>query len=140
MRVVCALIVASIVCGCVSVPPASLYDELGEEAGIASILDEMLFLVSRDARTRQYFEGVDLDRLHGQLTAHLCHITGGPCQYTGADMRKAHRGLGINRAHFNVMVESLTDSLQVHSVPIPVQNRLLALLRPFYADVVEAAG
>ena len=63
-------------------------------------------------------------------------ILGGPCTYTGNDMAKVHRGLGIDRAAFNALVEDLQMAMNKHDIPFRAQNKLLAKLAPMHRDVI----
>ncbi|MEO1327634.1 MAG: group 1 truncated hemoglobin [Pseudomonadota bacterium] len=137
MVAVGVLLVCMVGCTSTHVDDQSLYLSLGERDGIAAIVDEMLFLAIEDVRTSHHFAGSDLDALHGKFTDFICELVGGGCVYDGVDMRKAHRGMGLERRDFNASVEHLIDAMQAKNVPIPAQNQLLDLLADFYADVVE---
>ena len=47
----------------------------------------------------------------------LCVATGGPCAYTGQDMKTAHTGLGINDADWDASVKHLVATLDKFHVP-----------------------
>jgi hemoglobin len=50
-------------------------------------------------------------------------------------MPAAHQGMHITEADFNALVEDLEKSMNKNEVPIPLQNRLLALLAPLLGPV-----
>ncbi len=50
-------------------------------------------------------------------------------------MEDAHKGMGIKDGDFNALVEDLQQSTNKNQVPIPTQNRLLAVLAPLQSSV-----
>lgn len=126
--------------GCASHGPraeANLYERLGGEAGIAAITEGMLARSADDPRIRDDFAEADIVHLYTMLTEHLCALTGGPCTYSGRDMRAAHVGLGLTEADFNALVENLVDAMTERGVPTAAQNELLAILAPMRGDVIR---
>lgn len=122
-------------------PPAragTLYDELGERAALARIVDGMLRRALLDPRIKETFDDANVERLQGLLVLQFCVVTGGPCRYPGRDMKAAHADLNLSPRHFNAMVESLQDAMDAEGVPFRTQNRLLALLAPMHRDIVAA--
>ena len=113
----------------------TLYDDLGGEPVIRSIIDHMLGLALDDPKMSPIFENSNINRLKGILFIHTCHIADGPCEYKGQDMRRAHDGLGIRTWHFNKLVENMQSGMDAQNIPFRVQNRLMARLAPFHDDV-----
>ncbi len=70
------------------------------------------------------------------LVEQFCQITGGGCTYSGEDMAKAHKDLGIQTRDFNALVEDLQKAMTKNNVPFSAQNKLLAALAPQHRDVV----
>jgi hemoglobin len=126
--------------GCASTgaaPDASLYERLGGREGIEAITEAMLVRSADDARIRDDFAEADIVHLHAMLSEHLCSLAGGPCTYSGRDMKAAHAGLGITEADFNALVENLVDAMTERGVPISAQNELLAILAPMRGEVIR---
>jgi hemoglobin len=82
------------------------------------------------------YDGTDFVRLAAKLEEQFCVVSGGPCKYTGKDMKTSHEDLKVNRAQFNALVENLQDAMAKNDVPSHTQNRLLALLAPMHRDIV----
>lgn len=116
---------------------ASLYDDLGGQAVLESVISNMLDLSLADPKMAPIFADSDMDRLESLLNLHLCHIADGPCTYDGQDMRRAHDGLGIRTMHFNRLVEYMQTAMDAQDIPFRTQNRLLARLAPMHDDVTE---
>jgi hemoglobin len=72
------------------------------------------------------------------LVEMVCQATGGPCVYTGRNMKAAHAGMGISHAEFDAVVDDLVQTLNTYEVPEREQHELLALLAPLRDDIVEA--
>ncbi len=41
----------------------------------------------------------------------LCDLTGGPCVYTGRDVKMVHKGLGITDEHWQSVLEYMGQTL-----------------------------
>lgn len=115
----------------------SLYEALGGEQGIARFVDRTVDLAFKNPRIAHTFEKTNAERLKRLLTEQFCDLSGGPCEYSGVDMKKAHVGLGLTTLHFNALVEDLQTAMDETGIPFRTQNRLLALLAPMHRDVVE---
>ena len=133
------LAVAALALACARPPwsHATLYDDLGGEAGIAHIVDRLLDRMAADPEVAPYFAKTNMDRFERLLKEHLCALADGPCQYTGDSMSDTHRGLGITDAAFTALAEDLELAMDDVRVPFHVQNRLLARLAPLHGEIVE---
>lgn len=114
----------------------SLYDRLGGKDAITAVVDDFVGNVAADKRINGFFARADIPRLKHNLVDQLCAATGGPCVYTGKDMRTAHKGMGITDADFNALVEDLTKSLNKFNVPAKEQGELLGILGPLKPQIV----
>lgn len=114
----------------------SLFRALGGETGVAAISAGLVERVYADERIKHLFQETNPRFLTEQLRKQFCELAGGPCKYDGETMKKSHAALGINKAHFNALVEDLQLAMDAQGVPFATQNRLLALLAPMYRDVV----
>lgn len=115
----------------------SLYQQLGEQQGIETIVEEMLYRVGGDDRIAHHFDGVDIMRVHKLISEQVCDLSGGPCEYSGEDMKTSHRNMGVDRADFNALVEHLIAAMEKEDIPVSAQNQLLGLLAPMHGDIVE---
>ncbi|QUD89828.1 group I truncated hemoglobin [Phenylobacterium montanum] len=114
----------------------AVYKAFHEQAGIQRVIDDLIARVTTDPRIGQHFKGVNLKRLNLLLTQQVCYLTGGPCQYTGDDMRSAHAGLGLRNSDFNALAEDLQLAMDKEGVAFSAQNRLLAKLAPMQRQIV----
>ena len=116
--------------------PAGLYQALGEKAGITRLMDDFVNRLVQDPRIGEHFKDVKPAALKESLTDQICSLSGGPCQYKGADMKSVHADMDINKGHFNALVEVLQKAMDGQGIPFAQQNRLLALLAPMHRDII----
>ncbi len=114
----------------------AVYKALHEKAGIARIVDDLLARNRSDPRIADIFKAADFERLKRVLAEDICYISGGPCHYTGRDMKTAHADMGVQTADFDALVENLQWAMDKEHVPFRAQNRLLAKLAPMRSQVV----
>jgi hemoglobin len=117
-------------------PKKSLYDRLGGQPAIVAVVDDFVGNVAADSRINGFFARTDIPKLKKNLVDQICQGTGGPCTYTGRDMKTAHKGMGITDAQFNALVEDLVKSLDKFKVPDAEKNELLGILGPMKKDIV----
>ena len=120
----------------------SLYQRLGKKKAIVAVVDQFVSNVAADSRINGFFKATAADpaRLKdfkGKLVDQICQASGGPCKYTGKDMKTAHAGMGIKEADFNALVEDLKAALDKFKVKDKEQNDLLGALAPMKSDIVE---
>jgi hemoglobin len=113
----------------------TLYEQLGGKPAIAKVVNDMYDNVLADPRIKQFFAKTNPVHIKMELTNQVCEATGGPCKYTGQTMRQAHKGMNINQAQFNALVEDLQKSMDTNRVPLGLQNQLLAILAPMEPHV-----
>lgn len=114
----------------------SLYEQLGGKESIRMVMDDFVVRLKADPRIGDQFAATNAERLASQLTDQVCEATGGPCKYVGLDMKAAHAGMTITKAHFNALVEVLQTSMNQYKVPFDVQLEVLSMLAPMHRDVI----
>ncbi|MFN0097034.1 MAG: group I truncated hemoglobin [Gemmatimonadaceae bacterium] len=122
--------------------PATLHERLGGTAAIASVVDAFVANVAADKRINKYFARVAGDtaamrQFKQKMVDQICEGTGGPCKYTGLDMKAAHMGMGVTNEAFDALVEDLVKALDGLGVPAKEKGELLAILGPMRADMVK---
>src|SRR5262245_58761893 len=71
------------------------YLRLGGYKAIQAVVDAAIKNIAADRRINRFFKGANIPRLRRQLADQICAASGGPCVYTGRDMKSAHAGMGI---------------------------------------------
>lgn len=105
--------------------------------GVARIVDDLVARNQADSRISDIFRNQDMVRLRRTLKEQFCFILGGGCDYTGRDMLRAHKDMGVQRADLSALVENLQAAMRKEGVAFGAQNRLLAKLAPMHRDVVQ---
>ena len=101
------------------------------------MVDDFVANVAADSRINARFANTDIPRFKQLLVDQICAGTGGPCTYTGRDMKTTHAGMGITDAEFDALVEDLVRSLDKFKVPAAEKEELLGILGPMKSDIVE---
>ncbi len=115
---------------------ASLYQALGEKPGLVQLVDDLMRRIEADNRLAPHFKEANKQRVKEQLVDQLCQVSGGPCEYKGADMKSAHASLDVRKGDFNALVEVLQDAMDARQIPFSTQNRLLAQLAHMHRHVI----
>lgn len=120
----------------------SLYDRLGGKTAIVALVDDFVGNCAADKRINTFFAATAADKARlakfkDNLVNQICEAAGGPCKYTGKDMKTAHQGMGISTADFTALVEDLTKTLVKFKVGKTEQDQLLGVLGPMKAQIVE---
>jgi hemoglobin len=114
----------------------TLFDELGGKDGLMKIVVDFKDYYLADKRIADQFDNINLDRLTERLYDQFCELSGGPCHYPGRDMYASHKGLHINLAQFNALVEDLQFAMDKNDIPFRTQNKMVALLAPMKQAIV----
>lgn len=115
----------------------SLYERLGGQTAIVAVVDDFVGNVAADPGINGFFAKTDIARLKRLLVEQICAASGGPCTYTGRDMKTAHAGMGVQETHFGALVNDLVKTLDKFKVPEKEKNELLAVLGPMKSDIVS---
>jgi hemoglobin len=114
----------------------SLYDRLGGYNAISAVVDDFIGNVAADKRINKFFAKANIPRLKARLVEQLCQASGGPCIYTGGDMKSVHAGMGVRNKDFDALVQDLVKSLNKFKVPAAEQKEIASVLLPMRKDIV----
>ena len=118
-------------------PTTSLYDRLGGKDAITAVVKDFVEVrVAKDPRISAFFANTDIPAFEAKLVDQICEATGGPCKYTGKDMKASHVGMKIKGSDFDALVEDLVASLDHFKVPAREKAELLAPLAAMRGDIV----
>ncbi len=115
---------------------------LGGKEGVDAIADIFSKNLIADPRVSKLFKKSKdgLAHFKQMMGDQICQLAGGPCQYSGKDMKEAHHGLGITDAQFDAVVEDLKLALDEKGVSEQDKSELFAALAPMRTDIVEKKG
>ena len=114
-----------------------LYRALGEQAGIQTLVRDLVDRIYLDARLAPFFKDASRKNLVEQLGDQFCVVAGGPCRYEGGAMKAVHQDMNIGKGDFNALVELLQQAMQAQGIPFATQNQLLARLAPMHRDIIN---
>lgn len=122
----------------------SLYDRLGGVYAIAAVVDvfmDKLFvndILNANKAIDEARKRVPAAGLKYRVTEMMCMATGGPCSYTGRDMKATHANLNITEAEWDAMIADFVATLTEFKVPEAEQKELSAILLSTKGDIVMA--
>lgn len=87
------------------------YERLGGMPGISRVVDAFYDKILADDRISQFFVDVDMERQRRHQAALVAFAVGGP-RYSGRSMEQAHKGMNLQPAHFDAVVEDLVAALE----------------------------
>jgi hemoglobin len=92
----------------------TLYEKMGGKPAIKEMVDDFYRDVLADEIVSHFFDHTDMKKQHHNQTAFISYALGGPNQYSGRSMEKAHEGLNLQPEHFDAIVKHLTDTVIAH--------------------------
>jgi hemoglobin len=116
-----------------------LYQRLGGSQGIARVVADFTTTMVGDARVNERFKGLkppEVEKFKSNLADQICEMAGGPCSYSGKDMKSAHKGMKITEAEWTATIENLVKALDKNNVNAQAKQQLLGALGPMAKDIV----
>jgi hemoglobin len=123
--------------------PKTLWDRLGGESGVRTMVKEMIKLASSDPKVNATRNGkfkptqADLDRQEQRLVEFLSVQTGGPLKYAGKPMKAAHAGMGITNDEYNALAADIISVLKNHKIAAADIDEISRVLESIRKDIVE---
>jgi hemoglobin len=128
-----------------SEPSTPLFERLGGLKGITLVVDDFIDRLVANATLNKNPE-IDAGRkrspapyLKFHVSALVCEQTGGPCKYTGKDMKSSHDHMNITEKEWNIMVGEFKKSLAKFKVPAKEQQELFDIVGKTKPDIVKSA-
>ena len=118
----------------------SLYARLGGYDAIAAVVDDFIGRLVADKKLTKFFVGHSEDslkKIRMHVIDQLCAAAGGPCLYTGRDMKTSHHGLGITSDDWDAAANHLVETLDKFKVPKAEKDELLAFVGTLKKDIVD---
>ena len=118
----------------------SLYERVGGYNALAAVVDDFIGRLVADKQFEKFFVGHSVDskkKIRQHILDQFCAATGGPCVYTGRDMKTTHAGLGITNADWDAAAKHLSDSLDKFKVPEKEKGEILGFVTTLKKDIVE---
>ena len=120
--------------------PDSLFRRLGGAPAVEAAVDLFYQKVLADPRINHFFEGTDMAAQRIKQRAFLIKVFGGPAQYNGKDLRRAHAPLlerGLNDGHFDAVAEHLQATLEDLGVAPDLTAEVMSIAASARDDVLN---
>lgn len=115
----------------------SIYEKIGGEAAVDAAVDIFYKKVLSDDRISHFFDSVDMSGQIQKQKSFLTMAFGGPHEYTGKDMREAHKHMNLTDEHFNAVAENLVGTLEELSVPQEIIDEVVTVALSVKDDVLN---
>lgn len=118
---------------------ASLYERLGSEPGIRTFVNDILKLHHQNPVIMwRYSKASKSDAQLIDLVVDLIGMgTGGPQNYTGMDMRTAHKGMWCSEEEFVAVLDDIRKAMEMNNVDPQANAELMAIAYGMKAEVVR---
>ena len=123
----------------------SLYERIGGVNAIAMVVDRFSDEVVKNPKLnvnpalKEWNESGQLPGLKFMRTLWLCEQAGGPFQYTGKDMREAHKDLRLTSEEFDEVGAEIASALDHFGVPEREKGEVLAAIVARKEEVVSSS-
>jgi len=127
-------------------PEQSLYERLGGVNAIAMVVDRFSDKIVENPKLnvnpnlKEWNTKGQLEGLKFMRTLWICQAAGGPFQYTGKDMHKAHKDLHIKSEEFDEVGAEISRALDHFGVPEREKQELLAAVVAHKGEVASTGG
>lgn len=115
----------------------SIYEQIGGREALETVVDDFYVRVLADEAASPFFTGTNMSRMKGRQVEFFAAALGGPDPYRGASMKQVHRGRGITRYHFDLVVGHLTAALTAAGVPSELVAQITAAVSPLADDIAS---
>ncbi len=118
----------------------SLYERIGGEAAVTATVVKLYEKILSDELLAPFFEDVDVNRLRTSQTIFVTYAFGGPNNYTGKNMRSAHKKAvenGLNDTHFDAVAGHLIASMKELNVPQELIDEAISIVATTRDDVLN---
>lgn len=118
----------------------SLYDRIGGKPAVRATVALLYQKILDDDSIAHFFDDIDIDALRKSQTAFVTMAFGGPAQYSGNSLRKAHKNSvkkGLSDTHFNAVATHLRNAMLELSVPQNLIEEAMLIVESTRGDVLN---
>jgi hemoglobin len=118
----------------------TLYERIGGKPAVNAAVEQFYVRVVADPMLQPFFGNADMARLKAHQLAFLSQALGGPQEYSGATMARAHARLSIEQKHFDAVAVHLVETLRELGVPESIVSEVAAAVTPLASQIVNSNG
>ena len=119
--------------------PQSLFDRIGGEPVVESLIDTFYERVLSDEKLKPFFKNTPMDKLRHMQREFFAAALDGPIKYSGRPLAYVHQGRGIKPSHIGRFVGHLLDSLKDSNLDENDINEIIDHVNT-YADEITGGG
>ena len=118
----------------------SLFERIGGEGAVGAAVAKLYQKVLDDKLLAPYFDDIDIERLRRSQSAFVMMAFGGPNNYTGQNLRRAHARLvenGLSDIHFDAVAMHLKAAMEELNVAQELIIEALEIVETTRDDVLN---
>lgn len=115
----------------------SLYERMGGAQGISRLVDDLVEMHCKNPLIGARFQKTDLNRLREKGREFFAMGTGGPANYTGKDMREAHKGMNISEQEFVAVLDDILAAMDKNKLGDQEKREVLAIAYSLKGEVIR---
>jgi hemoglobin len=115
----------------------SHFDRIGGLAAVEVAVEQFYQRLTQDSKVSHFFTNLQLDQLHQHQVLFLTQLLGGPAQYSGRSLSRAHAQLRISAADYNIVADHLIAVLQSLSVAPDIITDVSTALASVADDIIS---
>jgi hemoglobin len=116
----------------------SLFDKYGGFPTVQTIVHKFYASVNEEPSLDKFFAGIEMETLMAHQVRFFCKILGGPDNYGGRQMKKAHEAAGIDAAAFATVGRILKETLEDAGMEAQDVDSVMQIVASVQGDVVTA--
>lgn len=118
----------------------TIYERIGGEDGIASMVDSFYQRVMADPELAPYFKDTSMDKQRRMQREFFGAATGGPIIYSGRPLGEVHRNMGISRREFQRFTEHLIETLKETGISEQDVYDVIARVNLYADEITNESG
>ena len=116
----------------------SLYQRLGEAAGIARLVDDAMAAHLSNPLIKSRFEAIkDLDHAKRMAREFFAAGAGAAQPYTGKDMVSAHKGMNISEQEYLAAMDDILGAMDKNGLDAATKNEVVSILYSLKGHIIR---
>jgi hemoglobin len=116
------------------------FDRIGGVDGVRNLVVKFYKRVFADAALRPYFNGAKLEKLHAMQYEFFATALDGPIAYSGRSLYVAHQDMHIPRAHFQLFVGHLLETLKEFPLADDQTYAVIARVNTYADEIIGTSA
>jgi hemoglobin len=116
----------------------TLYQRLGEAAGIARLVEDVMAAHLANPLIKPRFEAIkDLERAKKMAREFFCAGAGGPEPYTGKDMLTAHKGMNVSEQEYLAATDDIVGAMEKNKYDEETKGDVIKILYSLKSNIIR---